>query len=114
MYLSLYLFLSLYLSVFFAFFGQVMFSYDPHRFCEVSVWSGRPEGFESKGSEQLLTKVGLELLGQLKKLILIGRDDRTVSQAWPHPDRVKNQHNLTRHDSQPTGGQYPLLTGSPK
>ena len=47
MYLSLYLFLSLYLSVFFAFFGQVMFSYDPHRFCEGSVWSGRPEGFES-------------------------------------------------------------------
>ena len=29
------------------FVGQVMFSHDPHQFCEVSVWSGRPEGFES-------------------------------------------------------------------
>ena len=29
------------------FVGQVMFSHDPHQFCKVSVWSVRPEGFES-------------------------------------------------------------------
>ena len=27
--------------------GQVMFSHDPPEFCDVSVWSGRLEGFES-------------------------------------------------------------------
>ena len=44
--LSLYLSLSLHLSLFF-FVDHIMFSHDPHQFCEVSVWSGRPEGFES-------------------------------------------------------------------
>ena len=29
------------------FVGQVLFSHDSHQFCEVGVWSGRPEGFES-------------------------------------------------------------------
>ena len=46
-----------------------MFSHDPHQFCKVSVWSGRPEGFESitaNNQEQSVTKVGIELLGQLK------------------------------------------------
>ena len=33
--------------VVFLFVDQVMFSHDPHQFCEVSVWCGRPEGFES-------------------------------------------------------------------
>ena len=45
---------------------QVMFSHHPHQFGEVSVWSGRPECFESitvNMPEQLVTKVGL---GQLK------------------------------------------------
>ena len=51
------------------FVGQVMFSHDPHQFCKVSVWSGRPEGFESitaNNQEQSVTKAGIELLGQLK------------------------------------------------
>ena len=45
----------------------VKFGY-PHQFCKVSVWSGRLEGFESitvNMAEQLITKVGLKLLGQL-------------------------------------------------
>ena len=48
------------------FVGQVMFSYDPNQFCRVSDWSGRPEGFESTTMSESMTKVGLELLGQLK------------------------------------------------
>ena len=39
---------------------QVMFSYDPNQFCRVSVWSGRPEGFESNTITQSMTKVGLD------------------------------------------------------
>ena len=45
--LSLYLSLSLHLSLFFVV-DHIMFSHDPHQFCEVSVWSGRLEGFESR------------------------------------------------------------------
>ena len=47
-----------------------MFSHDPHQFCNVLVWSGRPKGFESNTvnmPEQPVSKVGLELLGQLKR-----------------------------------------------
>ena len=29
------------------FVGQVIFLHDPHQFCKISVWSERPEGFES-------------------------------------------------------------------
>ena len=39
-----------------------------HQFCMVSVWSGSPEGFVSitaNMTEQSISKVGLELLGQL-------------------------------------------------
>ena len=43
------------------FVGQVMFSHNPHQFCKVSVWSGRPEGFESNTISEWVTKVGLEL-----------------------------------------------------
>ena len=55
------------------FVGQFMFSHDPHQFCEVSIRSGRPDGFESntmKMNSQWVCKVSLELLGQLKKMIL--------------------------------------------
>ena len=55
--------MSLSLSLFCLFVGQVMFSHDPYRF------RFGLEGFESitvNNQEQLLTKVGLELLGQLK------------------------------------------------
>ena len=49
--------------------GQLPWA-SPPSFCEVSVWSGRLEGFESitmnKMVSQSITKVGLELLGQLK------------------------------------------------
>ena len=48
------------------FVGQVMFSHDPHQFCKVGVWSGRPEGFESNTMSESVSEVGLELLGQLK------------------------------------------------
>ena len=38
--------------------GQVMFSHDPHRFCEVSVWSGRLEGFESNTVNRTVNNQG--------------------------------------------------------
>ena len=47
MYLSLSLSLSLYLSSSLSFCWSGMFSYDPNQFCRVSIWSGRPGGFES-------------------------------------------------------------------
>ena len=40
-----------------------MFSHDLPHFCEVLVWSGRLEGFESI---TVISKVDLELLRQLK------------------------------------------------
>ena len=67
MWCSLNVFVIVFVFVFFV--DQVMFSHDPHQFCEVSVWCGRPEGFESNTAnmpEQPFTKVGLEVLGQLK------------------------------------------------
>ena len=40
----------------------------PIRFARLGVWSGRLEGFESNTmTKQLITKVGLELLRQLKR-----------------------------------------------
>ena len=54
------MYLSLSLSSSFSFFGHVMFSYDSNQFCRVSVWSGRPEGFESNTITQSMTKVGLD------------------------------------------------------
>ena len=47
MYLSLSLSLSLYLSSFLSFCWSGQVSSWPNQFCRVSVWSGRPEGFES-------------------------------------------------------------------
>ena len=45
---------------------HVMFSHDPKQFCEVLVWYVRLEGSESSTVSQSVSKVGLELLGQLK------------------------------------------------
>ena len=48
------------------FVGQVMFSHNPHQFCKVSVWSGRLWIQHNQWLSESVTKVGLELQGQLK------------------------------------------------
>ena len=53
----------------------------PISFVRFFVWSGRPKGFESNTmTKQLVTKVGLELLGQLKIQIRMGIAQIAI---WP-------------------------------
>ena len=76
------------------FVGQVMFSHDPHQFCKVSVWSVRPEGFESNTMGESVNNQGRPRAARAAKKWQQQKQIQWQSNQWPQWVKIRPTTDL--------------------